>query len=135
VKRASPEEDVTDKSLVSEIVLEKGFAKALDGIEDFSHVFIIFWMHKISKTEKTVLQVHPRGRSGLLLVGTLADRGPNHPNPFGLTLVEVIKRRENVLWVRGLDAYDRTPVLDIKPYGCPWEVVTDSRAPKWFYEK
>jgi tRNA-Thr(GGU) m(6)t(6)A37 methyltransferase TsaA len=135
VKRASPEEDVTDKSLVSEIVLEKGFAKALDGIEDFSHVFIIFWMHKISKTEKTVLQVHPRGRSGLPLVGTLADRGPNHPNPFGLTLVEVIKRTENVLWVRGLDAYDRTPVLDIKPYGCPCEVVTDSRTPKWFYEK
>jgi tRNA-Thr(GGU) m(6)t(6)A37 methyltransferase TsaA len=135
VKRASPEEDVTDKSLVSEIVLEKGFAKALDGIEDFSHVFIIFWMHKISKTEKAALQVHPRGRSELPLVGTLADRGPNHPNPFGLTLVEVIKCRENVLWVRGLDAYDRTPVLDIKPYGCPWEVVTDSRAPKWFYEK
>ena len=133
VKRTS-EEDVKDKSLVSEIVLEKDFTKALDGIEDFSHVFVIYWMHKMPRLEKAALKIHPRGESGLPLVGTLATRGPNHPNPIGLTLVEVVKRKENALFVRGLDAYDGTPVLDIKPYGCPWEVVADFRAPKWFYE-
>ena len=58
-----------------------------------------------------------------------------HPNPIGLTLVELVKREENVLWVRGLDAYDETPVLDIKPYP-DWEqgqfrVVTDFEVPDW----
>ena len=57
-----------------------------------------------------------------------------HPNPIGLTLVELVKREENVLWVRGLDAYDETPVLDLKPYP-DWEqdliVVTDFRFPGW----
>jgi len=68
-------------------------------------------------------------------LGILATRAPIHPNPIGLTLVELVKRDENVLLVRGLDAYDGTPVLDIKPYPA-WErgrlvVVTDVRIPEW----
>jgi tRNA (Thr-GGU) A37 N-methylase len=63
------------------------------------------------------------------------SRSPIHPNPIGLTLVELVRREGNVLWVRGLDAYDGTPVLGIKP--CPdWEhgslrVVTDFQVPEW----
>jgi len=132
VKRALLGEDVKDKSLVSRIVLKKGFTKALDGIDGFSHLFVIFWMHKVSDAERVALQVHPAGRSELPLVGVLADRGPIRPNPVGLTCVELLKREANVLWVRGLDALDGTPVLDIKPYGCPWDVVTNFKVPKWF---
>ena len=89
-------------------------------------------MHKISRTEGKL--VHPRGRAELPPVGIFATRTPIHPNPIGLTLVELVKREENVLCVRGLDAFDGTPVLDIKPYGCPWDVVVNFRAPKWFNE-
>lgn len=131
VRRTSFNEDVRDKSLVSKIVLRKDLSKALDGIEDFSRLFVIFWMHKLN-TENIALQVHPSGRAELPLVGILATRGPLHPNPIGLTVAELEKREENVLWVRGLDAFDGTPVLDIKPYGCPWDVVVNFRAPKWF---
>jgi len=138
VRRASSNEDVKDKSLVSEVVLEEDFAKALDGIEDFSHIFIIFWMHKISEAERTTLQVHPQGRTELPITGVFATRAPIRPNPIGLTLVELTKRTKNVLWVRGLDAYDGTPILDIKPYPDwekgHWIVVKDFKAPKWLME-
>ena len=138
VRRASSNEDVKDKSLVSEVVLEKDLTKALDGIEDFSHIFIIFWMHKISEAERTTLQVHPQGRTELPVTGVFATRAPIRPNPIGLTLVELTKRGKNVLWVRGLDAYDGTPILDIKLYPDwekgHWIVVKDFKAPKWLME-
>lgn len=132
VKRTSSNEDARDENLVSTIVLKKDLTKALDGIEEFSHVFIIYWMHKISNTEKKIVQT--RGRAGMPPIGIFACRGPIRPNPIGLTLVELVKRKENVLRVRGLDAFDGTPVLDIKPYGRPCDIVANFKAPKRFYE-
>ena len=132
VKRTSSNEDARDESLVSTIVLKKDLTKALDGVEEFSHVFIVYWMHKISNAEKKLVQT--RGRAGMPLVGIFACRGPIRPNPIGLTLVELVKRKENVLQVRGLDAFDGTPVLDIKPYGRPCDIVANFKAPKRFYE-
>jgi tRNA-Thr(GGU) m(6)t(6)A37 methyltransferase TsaA len=132
VKRTSSDKDVRDKSLVSRIMLKKNLVKTLDGVEEFSHVFIIYWMHKISNSERRLL--HSEGRAKMPPVGVFACRGPIRPNPIGLTLVELIKREENVLWVRGLDAFDNTPVLDIKPYGRPSDILVNFRAPKRFYE-
>jgi len=130
VKRSSSNEDERDRGLVSRIVLKKDFTRGLDGIEEWSHVYVIFWMHKISDKEKMLTHLGG-GRS----VGIFATRAPIHPNSIGLTLVEVVKRDGNVIWVKGLDAYDNTPVLDIKPYP-DWEhgrliVVTDFRVPRW----
>jgi tRNA-Thr(GGU) m(6)t(6)A37 methyltransferase TsaA len=132
VKRTSSDENVRDESLVSKIVLKKVLAKALDGIEEFSHVFIIYWMHKISEAERKL--VHGEGRTETPPIGVLACRGPIRPNPIGLTLVELVKREENILWVKGLDALDNSPVLDIKPYGRPSDIVVNFRAPKQFSE-
>jgi tRNA-Thr(GGU) m(6)t(6)A37 methyltransferase TsaA len=133
VKRTSSDENVRDKSLVSRIVLNKVLVKALDGVEEFSHFFIIYWMHKISKEERRLL--HGESRTETPPVGVFACRGPIRPNPIGLTLVELVKHEENVLWVKGLDALDNTPVLDIKPYGRPSDIVTNFRGPKRFLEK
>jgi tRNA-Thr(GGU) m(6)t(6)A37 methyltransferase TsaA len=133
VKRASSDENVRDKGLVSRIVLKRALVKALDGIEEFSHVFIIYWMHRISKEERRL--VHSEGRTEMPLIGVFACRGPIRPNPIGLTLVELVKHEENVLWVKGLDALDNTPVLDIKPYGRPSDIVMNFKAPKRFLEK
>lgn len=132
VKRTSSDENVRDKSLVSRIVLEKDLVKALDGVEEFSHVFIIYWMHEISNAERK--SVYSEGGRGMPPVGVFACRGPIRPNPIGLTVVELVKREENVLWVRGLDALDSTPVLDIKPYGRPSDIVVNFGAPKRFYK-
>ena len=130
VKRSSSDEYERDRSLVSKIVFKNEFAKSLDGIEEWFHIYVIFWMHKISDKEKIL--VHPGGGKK---VGIFATRAPIHPNPVGLTLVELVKREQNVLLVRGLDAVDGTPILDIKPYPDwekgHWIVVTDFRAPEW----
>ena len=130
VERLSSEENDKNRSLVSKIMVEKEFAKGLDSIEEWSHVYVIFWMHKISDEDKIL--IHPGGGRN---VGIFATRAPVRPNPIGLTLVELVKRRENTLWVRGLDAFHGTPVLDIKPYP-DWErgrliVVTDFKVPMW----
>jgi len=130
VRRASKLEDVRDRSLVSKIVLRKGLNKALDGIEDFSHIFVVFYMHHVPEKETKALKVHPRGRMDLPLVGVFATRTAFRPNPVGLTLVELLKREENILVVKGLDAFDRTPVLDIKPYNSR-DMVINAKVPKW----
>jgi len=130
VKRASSNEDVKNKNLVSRIVLKENLAKALDGIEEFSHIFVIFWLHKISDNGKAMLKVHPRGRTDLPIVGIFATRTPNRPNPIGLTLVELVKREKYILWVKGLDAFDGTPVLDIKPYD-KWDANINAEVPEW----
>jgi len=128
VKRSSYRENERDRTLVSKIVLRKGLANGLDSIEDWSHVYVIFWMHKVSDKEKVL--IHPKHN-----VGIFATRSPIHPNPVGLTLVEIVKHEKSVLWVRGLDALNGTPVLDIKPYPDwekgRWLVVTSFRTPTW----
>jgi len=130
VKRASKQEDVRDRSLVSEIVVKKSLTKALDGIEDFSHVFVVFYMHQVSEKETKILKVHPRGRMNLPLLGVFATRTAFRPNPIGLTLVELLKRKGKVLVVRGLDAFDGTAVLDVKPYNSR-DMVPDAKVPEW----
>ena len=129
VSRASLGENERDRSLVAKVVLNEDLAPALDGIEEWSHIYVIFWLDRVVHTAEP--ELHHRGDG----VGIFAARSPIHPNPIGLTLVELVKREGNVLWVRGLDAYDGTPVVDIKPYP-DWEhghllVVTNFRIPGW----
>ena len=130
VQRASKQEDVKDRSLVSKIVLSRGLTKALEGLEDFSHIFVVFYMHEIPKEETKTLKVHPRGRTDMPLLGIFATRPAVRPNPIGLTLVELLERKNSVLVVKGLDALDGTPVLDIKPYNSR-DMVLGARVPEW----
>ncbi len=134
VRRTSAKDDEKDRSLVSEIVLTSDLAKALDGIHEWSHIYVIYWLDKVMHNDEPVLHF-PGAKPESAPVGILSTRAPIRPNPIGLTLVELIRREKNVIHVRGLDAYDGTPVLDIKPYP-DWEhgrfiVVTDFRVPEW----
>ncbi|NHJ20229.1 MAG: tRNA (N6-threonylcarbamoyladenosine(37)-N6)-methyltransferase TrmO [Candidatus Lokiarchaeota archaeon] len=136
IKRISPNEDDKDRSLVTKIIVNEELKKALDGIENFSHIYIIFWMHQIKDTNYLH---HPSKKHETEAIGVFATRAPIHPNPIGLTLVELIKREGNILFVKGLDAFDDTPVLDIKPYP-DWEhgnciIVDEYRIPKWLKKK
>ena len=129
VRRAAADENERDRSLVAKVVIDRDLAPALDGIEEWSHVYVLTWLDRVTRQAEPALH-HPGS-----VVGILAARSPIHPNPIGLTLVELVKRQDNVLWVRGLDAYDGTPVLDVKPYP-DWEqgrliMVTDCRVPGW----
>ena len=131
VKTKAVGKEVRDKGNVSEIVFREDLAEALDGVEDFSHLFVIFWMHEISEEERRTMKVRPRGRRDMPLLGAFATRTPHRPNPIGLTLVELLEVEGNVVTVRGLDAFDGTPVLDIKPFDY-WDVAEDARVPEWW---
>ncbi len=131
VKTKAVGKEVRDKGNVSEIVFREDLAEALDGIEDFSHLFVIFWMHEVSEEERRTMKVRPRGRRDMPLLGAFATRTPHRPNPIGLTLVELLEVEDNVVTVRGLDAFDGTPVLDIKPFDY-WDVAEYARVPEWW---
>ena len=131
--RQHADEDINDRDLISKIVIGKKYADGLVGIEDWSPLYVIFWMDKISNEKKTLLC--PGNECGMPTVGIFATRAPVRPNPIGLTLVELVRREGNVLFVKGLDALDGTPVLDIKPYPYwvkgRWIVITDYKAPAY----
>jgi tRNA-Thr(GGU) m(6)t(6)A37 methyltransferase TsaA len=124
-------DEVKDKSRTSEIVVHPELVPALDGIADYSHLHVLFWMHEIPEEKRTMLKVHPRGRTDLPLMGAFAVRTNLRPNPIGLTIVQLLKVKGNVLTVRGLDAFNGTPVLDIKPYDS-WDIATDIKVPAWW---
>lgn len=124
-------DEVKDKTQISEIVIQPELAAALDGIADYSHLHVLFWLHEISEEKRMTLKVHPRGRIDLPLVGVFAARTNLRPNPIGLTLVELVKVEGNVLVVRGLDAFNGTPVLDIKPYDY-WDAAEHAKVPQWW---
>jgi tRNA-Thr(GGU) m(6)t(6)A37 methyltransferase TsaA len=115
--------------VVSEIVVDSSLAEALDNLDEFSHIIVLYWIHK-SPNRKPV-KIHPRGNPEIKLMGVFATRSPDRPNPIGKSTVRLLERRENILKVRGLDAIDGSPVLDIKPYIPGYDSVDDARAPSW----
>ena len=120
------------ESLESTIVVQDRWAGALDGLEDFSHIIVIYWMHLVSEQlRETTTHVHPRGDHRIPLQGVFATRSPVRPNPIGLRVVALMERKGNVLRVRGLDAIDGTPVLDLKPYLFYYDGVPDSTVADW----
>jgi len=131
VKTKAIGKEVRDKRNISEIVFHQNLKEALDGLSEFSHLFVIFWMHEISKEERKTRKVHPRGREDMPLLGVFATRTPHRPNPIGLTLVELLEVKGNLITVRGLDALDGTPILDIKPFD-PWDLVEETKVPNWW---
>ena len=123
--------EVRDKNVVSKIVFREEYAEALDGIDEFSHLFVLFWLHEIVTEDKQVMKVRPRGRSDMPLLGIFATRTPHRLNPIGLTRVKLLNVECNVITVQGLDAYDGTPVLDIKPFDS-WDTTKDFKVPEWW---
>jgi tRNA-Thr(GGU) m(6)t(6)A37 methyltransferase TsaA len=131
VRTACVGDEVKDKTRISQIIIRDELAEALEGIDGFSHLFVLFWLHEISDGKRKTLEVYPRGRRDLPLLGVFATRTMFRPNPIGLTLVELVKVEGNVLTVRGLDAFDGTPVLDVKPFDS-WDMVKDAKVPGWW---
>jgi len=108
--------------------------QALLGLDDFSHAEIIFIFDKVPETKIERGARHPRGRKDWPRVGIFAQRGKNRPNRIGLTTCEVVAVDGLELTVRGLDAIDGTPVLDIKPLMRGFLARGEVREPEWAEE-
>ncbi|VFQ45472.1 tRNA (N6-threonylcarbamoyladenosine(37)-N6)-methyltransferase TrmO [Desulfoluna butyratoxydans] len=102
--------------LVSEIVIDDRFDGILEGIEEFSHILVLYWPHLVPDEGRSVLQVHPMGRKDVPLKGVFSTCSPARPNPVLVTAVPLVSREGNVLKVQGLEAVDGSPIIDIKPY-------------------
>ncbi len=116
------------KDEISEIIFNKEYEEALDGIEDYSHINVVFWMDQV-KTCK--IKHRPQGNMEVPVVGIFACRCPVRPNPIGITTVELLGKENNVIKVKGLDVINNTPIIDIKPYTPQYDEVKNAKTPEW----
>ncbi len=123
------------KNTVSEILVDSKLSEALDNIDEFSHIIVLYWMHRVDRRSGFPTKVHPKGRKDITPVGVFASRSPNRPNPIGKATVKLISREGNILKVKGLDAIDGTPVIDIKPYIPRYDSPSKAKVPPWISRK
>ena len=121
------------ETVESDLELDPEMAPALQGLDGFSHIIVLFWMHGVPQELRGPGQLHPGNRQDLPLVGAFATRTQLRPNPIGMAVVPLLSVNGARLRVRGLDAIDGTPVLDIKPYLPPYDAPEDVRMPPWVW--
>ncbi len=120
--------------VVTRIRLMPPWDRGLKGLEEFSHLVIVFHMHQASHNPQTDLVRRPRGRADMPEVGIFAQRARHRPNPIGLTAVRLVKVQGDTLTVQGLDAINGTPILDIKPYVPDFDRIDEPKVPGWMKE-
>jgi tRNA-Thr(GGU) m(6)t(6)A37 methyltransferase TsaA len=113
---------------ISEIVVDEEFTEALKGIDDYSHVIIVYWMDKV---KDYVITHRPQGNPNVPVVGIFACRCPQRPNPIAITTVRLVGHEGNKIKVKGLDILDGTPIIDVKPYWPQYDKAEDEKIPDW----
>jgi formylmethanofuran dehydrogenase subunit E len=96
----------------SRIILDPVYEEGLSGLEPGQQIMVVFYFHRSKGYD---LLQHPRGDESRPPRGVFALRSPRRPNPIGVTVVDLVAIEGNMLSVRGLDAFNTTPVLDLKP--------------------
>ena len=129
--RAKVAQGREEQDAISELVIDSDLEGILDGIEDFSHIMVLYWAHHVTPEGRSLLKGHPMGRRDFPLTGIFATCSPARPNPICLTAVRLLERKGNVLRVEGLDAIDGSPLIDIKPYVPNYYVVADPKRADW----
>jgi tRNA-Thr(GGU) m(6)t(6)A37 methyltransferase TsaA len=122
------------KETVSELVVFEPWRELLDGIEAFSHILVLYWPHLVEPERRQLKKVHPMGRKDLPIQGIFATRSPARPNPVLVSTVPLLEREGNVLKVKGLEAVDGSPLIDIKPYVESYHSVENPRFPEWLLQ-
>jgi tRNA (adenine37-N6)-methyltransferase len=114
----------------SRVTLDDGLADALLGLDDYSHVIVVAWLHELPLAMRERRQAYPAGDDRLPLQGALALRGAR-PNPLSVTVCRLLKVEGATFEVEGLDLVDGTPVLDVKPYVAAYDAVPKASIPRW----
>jgi len=130
----SPARDAVDEgwgAVEARIVVEPELRAGLLGLDAFSHVLVVALLHGADFDPRRHLVRRPRGRADLPEVGIFAQRAKDRPNPLGVTVVPLVSLEGDGITVRGLDAIDGTPVLDLKPYFPHFDTARDPRVAPW----
>jgi tRNA-Thr(GGU) m(6)t(6)A37 methyltransferase TsaA len=131
---SSPAPELVDEKwgeVLSRIVLDPEYAGGLSGLEGFSHAIIVTLLHEAGYVKERHLKRRPRGLASMPEVGIFSQRAKDRPNPIGITTVEIIGVGIDYLEVKGLDAVNGTPVLDIKPYYPHYDRIEAPVVPEW----
>lgn len=115
---------------ISTIELMEEYHLGLSGLEDFSHALILTYLDKAHYCREKHLQRRPQGRHDMPIVGIFSQRTKDRPNQIGVSTVRVLSVSDTSIQVKGLDAIDGTPVLDVKPY-FPVFDKRDAQTPEW----
>jgi tRNA-Thr(GGU) m(6)t(6)A37 methyltransferase TsaA len=132
--RIEPIDDFWGK-IVSDIELAAELPEdSLDGLDEFSHLEIIYLFHKVAAEKLVTSARHPRSNPAWPKVGIFAQRAKGRPNRLGSTIVKLVARSGRRFQVLGLDAIDGTPVVDIKPVMAEFLPHDPVRQPAWSRE-
>lgn len=115
---------------VSVEIYEK-YRDALQGLDEYTHILVLIWFHESdSKTQRRTLQIHPMGNEDNPLTGVFATRSPVRPNPVALFTCRIIDIEGRIIHVEKIDAFDGSPVIDVKPYITRIDSIAQARGPK-----
>jgi len=123
---------VEETGELSKVRILPEFCPGIQRLNDFSHIIILYWFHlRDNENERRTLRVTPKRHPGAPQVGVFASRSPSRPNPIGLCVTELVKIEEDTLTVKGLDALQNSPIIDIKPYIPRADSIPKARVPEW----
>ena len=123
---------VKKDSGITTIEIYKEYADALLGLDRFSHVIVLYWFHKNDTPEKrSVLRVHPRHNMSNPLTGVFACHSPCRPNLIGLSVCKILSIKGNVIRIDSIDAFNDSPVIDLKSYMPSMGSTQNTFVPKW----
>jgi tRNA-Thr(GGU) m(6)t(6)A37 methyltransferase TsaA len=119
-----------DKRVTIEI--DPAYEDGLMGLDQNSHLLVFSWFQKSDTPEKRkTLQVHPRGNKANPLTGVFATRSPVRPNPISISACKILSIKGRRIRVDDIDAFDGTPVIDIKPYVPRLDAISEVNMPGW----
>lgn len=122
--------------IISEIIIDKTKFEedSLYGLEEFTHIEIVFYMDKVDSEKITARARHPRNRKDWPKVGIFSQRAKARPNQIGVSRCKIVKVEGLKIIVEALDAINGTPVLDIKPYMEEFGPIGSVNQPEWSRE-
>lgn len=117
---------------LSRIKVFPEYEKRLSSLTNFSHLIILYWFHlRDNEEERSTIEVIPKRHPGAPQVSVFASRSPSRPNPIGLCIVKLINIEDCMITVRGLDAFESSPIVDIKPYIPRADSIPNATVPHW----
>jgi len=136
VIKISPVGKICKKGKKVSIEIDDKYEKALLGLQEFSHIIVLSWFHKHdSPKERKTLQVHPMRDKKKPMTGVFATRSPVRPNLIALYVCRLRSVEKNIIHIDPIEAFDGSPVLDIKPYIPRHDAIPQAQTPAWEHSR